>query len=55
MLELGAGYGISSLYMAQGLLDNYPGRTCMLITLEKDPERADIVYEHFYRLGFDAR
>jgi predicted O-methyltransferase YrrM len=53
VLELGAGYGLASLYMAQGLVDNFPVRTCMLIALEKDRERYKQVYKWVYRLGFD--
>jgi predicted O-methyltransferase YrrM len=53
VLELGTGYGISSLYIARGLLDNYPIRTCMLITLEQEPERARAAREHLYQLGLD--
>lgn len=53
VVELGAGFGISSLYLAQALLDVYPVRTCMLITIEQETRFARITADHFYQLGYD--
>ncbi len=52
IIELGAGYGISSLYLARGLADNYPTHTCLLIALEPDSKRARHVTGHLQRLGY---
>ncbi|NPV67541.1 MAG: hypothetical protein HPY64_10385 [Anaerolineae bacterium] len=52
ILEVGTGYGISGLYLARGLLENYPVRTCLLITLEQEADRANYARNNFYRLGF---
>lgn len=51
-LELGTTFGISSLYIARGLLDVYPVRTCSLISLESDYELARIAERQLNRLGY---
>lgn len=52
VLELGAGFGITGLYLARGLLDNYPVRTCLLVTLEEQSDFTRIARSHFSRLGY---
>ena len=52
VLELGTGFGVSGMYLARGLLDVYPVRTCLLITIEREAQFARIASENFYRLGF---
>jgi len=51
VLEVGTGYGISGLYLARGLLENFPVRTCLLITLEQESDRARYARNNFQRLG----
>jgi predicted O-methyltransferase YrrM len=53
VLELGTGYGLSGLYIAQGMLECYPMRTCMFITLENDEDRIDKARHNFRRVGYD--
>ena len=53
MLELGTGLGISGLYIARALLDNYPVRTCLFITIEHNRQFATLADDNFYQLGFD--
>lgn len=53
VLELGTGYGLSGLYIAQGMLECYPMRTCMFITLENDTERINKARYNFRRVGYD--
>ena len=53
ILELGTGFGISGMYMAQGMLDVYPMRTCLLVTLEHSRDFMRLADDHFRRLGYD--
>ncbi len=50
VLELGTGYGISGLYLAQGMIECYPMRTCMFITLEQNRVCVDKANANFRRL-----
>ncbi|MBN2470768.1 MAG: class I SAM-dependent methyltransferase [Anaerolineae bacterium] len=52
VLALGTGYGIANLYLARGLVDNYPMRTCMLIVLEAERDRARYAENQLQRLGY---
>ncbi len=52
VLALGTGYGLANLYLARGLVDNYPMRTCMLIALEADRDRARYAEKQHDRLGY---
>ncbi|GAB4576247.1 MAG: hypothetical protein Kow0077_31750 [Anaerolineae bacterium] len=51
--EIGAGYGMASLYLARGLEENYPVRTCMLISLETRRDRARYAENNLSRLGYN--
>ncbi len=53
VVELGAGFGISGMYLARALLDVYPVRTCMLVTIEQEARFARITEGTFYQLGYD--
>lgn len=52
VLALGTGFGIGGLYMARALLDNFPMRTCLMVTVEREYDRQRIADDHFRRLGY---
>jgi predicted O-methyltransferase YrrM len=50
ILEIGTGYGYSSIHLAQALVPDG-----LLFTVERDPERAAVAREHFGRAGLAGR
>lgn len=52
VVALNTGYGMANLYIARGLLDNYPMRTCILIALEQDSARAHLANQSLRQLGY---
>ncbi len=52
VLELGTAFGLSGLYIARGLLDSFPVRTCYLVTIENNRQFARIAKENFEELGY---
>jgi predicted O-methyltransferase YrrM len=53
VLELGTGLGLSGLYVARALLDNFPVRTCLFITIEHNRQFATIADDNFHQLGLN--
>lgn len=51
-LEINTGFGLGTLYLARGLLDAYPVRTCMLITLDEDTPYTKIARKHITQLAY---
>ena len=53
VLELGTGLGLSGMYIARALLDSFPVRTCLFLTIEQNRQAATIADDNFYQLGFN--
>jgi predicted O-methyltransferase YrrM len=52
VLELGTAFGLSGLYIARGLLDSFPVRTCYFVTIERNRQFARIAEDNFDKLGY---